>query len=121
MRTTPRPARRDDRGSAAIELVGYVTTVVIAAMLCLQGVYVAQVMSVAQQAARDGARAHALGQDVVGAVRAQVPSWAHVQDVRSRVDGRAFVVEVDVRVPIGVRGVTSSQIVVSRDAAMPRS
>ncbi|SFJ82058.1 hypothetical protein [Cellulomonas sp. KH9] len=122
MRTSPvRATLRDDRGAAAIELVGYVTMVVITAMLCLQGVYVSQAGAVAQQAARDGARAQALGQDVAGAVRAQVPSWARLQDVRARVDGRAYVVEVDVRVPIVVRGVTSSQIVVSRDAAMPRS
>ncbi|MBO9567780.1 MULTISPECIES: TadE/TadG family type IV pilus assembly protein [Cellulomonas] len=120
-RIAARLSPRDDRGSAAVELVGYVTMVVLAGMLCLQGVYVSQAGAVAQQAARDGARAQALGQDVVGAARAQVPSWARLQDVRARTVGGAFVVEVDVRVPIVVRGVTSSEIVVSRDATMPRS
>ncbi|GIG39070.1 hypothetical protein [Cellulomonas phragmiteti] len=116
-----RSGQPDDRGAAAVELVGYVTIVVMAALLCLQGVYVSQVGAVAQQAARDGARARALGQDVASAVYSQVPSWARVEDVRAQSSGGAFVVEVDVRVPIVVRGVTSASIVVSRDAVMPGS
>ena len=51
------PAR--ERGQASVELVGIVFTIVVVALLSIQGITVAQTASIAQEAARNGARTKA--------------------------------------------------------------
>lgn len=108
-----------DRGSVTIELVGLVTILVVVASLCVQGLYIAQVGSAAQQAARDGARAQALGRDAVQAARNGLPDWVTVEDIRTSTGGGSSTVEVAVRVPLGLPGITSRSFVVTRDAILP--
>lgn len=112
---------RGDGGSVAIELVGYVAVLVVVACLCVQGLYISQVGAATQQAARDGARAHSLGRDVDLAVRRQLPGWATVDDISTSAAGGASTVQVTVRVPLVLPGITSRSFVVTRDAVLPRS
>ena len=109
-----------DAGQASIELIGVVTILLVVTLLCVQGLFVAQVGAVAQQAARDGARARALGQDPAAAARRQVPGWATVESIDVEAVGGADRVHVQVRVPIVLPGITSSSFVVGRDAVLPR-
>lgn len=111
---------RSDDGAISLELIGYVTVLVIVAMLCIQGLYVAQVTSAAQQAARSGARAQALGLDVSTEVHRQLPGWAQVQAISTSYPGDGVRVEVAVRVPIVLPGITSRSFSVTRDAVLPR-
>jgi hypothetical protein len=116
-----------DRGSAAIELIGFAVMLTLAACLCVQGLYVSQIGAAAENAARDGARAASLGgnaSDVTSAVHRQLPSWAHVEALRAGPDAKATCsgscVQVELRVPIGLPGITSSSITVARTAELPR-
>ena len=123
MRARLERARRrtgSDDGVVSLELIGYVTVLVVVAILCVQGLYVAQVTSAAQQAARSGARAPALGLDVSNEVYRQLPDWAQVEDISTTYPGDGIRVEVSVRVPIVLPGITSRSFSVTRDAVLPR-
>ncbi|MGY4643334.1 TadE/TadG family type IV pilus assembly protein [Cellulomonas sp. URHB0016] len=112
-------AARDEAGVASIELVSYSFVIVLCAMLCVQGIFLTQATSAAQQAARDGARAHALGRDVSAAVDRSLPSWATLEDLVPSSVGGAYTLRVSVRVPIGLPSFTSTSFVVTRDAVLP--
>lgn len=112
---------RQERGSVAIEIIGFVAMLTIVAGLCIQGLYVSQVGATAQQAARDGARAYAMGQDGLAAAERQVPGWMQVEDITATSSSDAVTVAVTLRVPFGLPSITTGQVVVTRDAVMPRS
>ncbi|MBO3088544.1 hypothetical protein [Cellulomonas dongxiuzhuiae] len=112
--------RPRDAGLTSIELVSYVFVLAMIALVCVQGVFLTQVTSAAQQAARDGARAASLGRDVDHEVRRALPHWATVESISLTTPSDAYRVEVRVRVPVLLRGVTSSSFVVTRDAILPR-
>lgn len=106
-------------GQAVIELVGFVFLVMIATVLCVQGLLAAQAASAAQEAARNGARAMSLGQDWRRVVDETLPDWAQLEDRKGRADDGAARVWVAVRVPIGMRSITSADITFERAAEMP--
>ena len=107
-----------DRGSMSVELVGFVPALVLITLLLAQGFLAAAAVSATQSAARDGARAASLGQDVHAAVHAAVPDWIRVEGIdRYACDGAC--VSVEVRIPIGLPGVTSSNVTVERSAEFP--
>lgn len=114
---------RDDRGSVAVESILYVFIVVLAAVICVQGIFLTQSVSASQRLARDAARSYATGAsalDVENQVRGALPSWARLERVTFPSSADAAV-KVELRVPIVVPGVTTSSFTVSRDAVMPRS
>ena len=112
-----------ERGSMAIELVGFVTVLVFVTILLVQGFMVVSVMSSAQQAARDGARAQMGGGSAGAAVHAQLPDWITVQDIRTGAGAVAGCtgqcVAVEVRVPLGLPGWSSKDVTVVRTAELP--
>ena len=111
---------RED-GQATVELVGFVLVLMLVASLCVQAVFLTQSVSAAQQAARDGARGYALGyHDVRHEVERSLPEWAVVDDVRTTLPGDSVRVEVALRVRLVVPGMTFDELVVTRDAVMPR-
>lgn len=118
MRARVLRARTDD-GVAAIELVSYAFVLVLVAIMCVQGLVLTQATSATQQAARDGARAPSLGRDVATEVRRHVQDPLRLDGVRTTTTSDSVRVEVDVRVPVVVPGISSS-FVVTRDATMPR-
>lgn len=120
MRTPRTAVPGRDAGQASIELVGVVTILLVVTLLCVQGLFVAQVGAVAQQAARDGARAQTLGGDPDAAARRQIPGWATVESIASSSVPGGERVSVQLRVPIVLPGITSSSFVISRDAVLPR-
>lgn len=108
-----------DRGSMSVELVGFLPVLAMVTLLLVQGFLAAGAVSSAQQAARDGARAAALGRSVVSAVDAQLPDWVRLERLDAYgCDGEC--VSVEVRVPIGVPGITTSDLTVTRTAEFPR-
>lgn len=121
MRTKTAPETRDS-GQAAIELVGFVFMLLLVASLCVQGVFLTQSVSAAQQAARDGARGYVLGHgDVRREVERSLPDWAVIDDVNTTLPGGGVRVEVKLRVRLVVPGMTFDRFVVTRDAVMPRA
>ena len=113
--------RGDDRGSMAIELVGFVPVLALLTLLLVQGFLAATAVSSAQQAARDGARAASLGRDVGTAVDAQLPSWVRLQNLyQDTCPGAGECVAVEVRIPIGFPGITVRDVTVTRTAEFPR-
>jgi hypothetical protein len=108
-------------GQAAIELVGFVFLVVVAAVLCVQAVFAVQAASAAQEAARNGARALSLGDpDWRGVVAQTLPDWADVEEVTASGSSDSTAqVRVAVRVPIGIRSITSAHFAFERTAQLP--
>ncbi|WP_344098879.1 hypothetical protein [Myceligenerans crystallogenes] len=114
------PGRRE-RGQAAVELVGVVFTVVLVAVLAIQGITVAQAASIAQEAARHGARALSLGQDCRGVLADHVPDGITIVDgdTTCTVDDDGAVVALTVSVPLGLGDVTMTEVVLTRSAEFP--
>ncbi|MCL2091127.1 MAG: hypothetical protein FWH11_07910 [Micrococcales bacterium] len=104
-----------DSGQAVIELIAYTMAVALVAVACVQGIYVVQGVSAAQQAARDGARASSKGGSCDSAIRAQLPSWARLQS--SSCSGGQASVTVQIPIMLGER--TLSTVSVTREAVMP--
>jgi hypothetical protein len=113
--------QRPDSGQASLSLISYALVVALVAVVLVQGLYVSQALSVAQQAARDGAVAAARGENVSAAINRQVPGWADVQSVDASAAGRSVSVSVTVRVPLMVGRRTADWMTVSRTVVMPRS
>src|SRR5690625_4522258 len=71
-----------ERGSISIEVIGVVGLMVVVAIIAVQGIFAAQLGSVTQSAARDGARARvSSGADTNATVPNPLPVWAHLRDV----------------------------------------
>lgn len=113
-------ARRgsDERGVLAIELIGFVAVTLLVLTLALQGIFFAQTHSAAQEAARNGARALSAQENHYQAATDSLPDWAQVVSVNSSTHGEARV-EVTVRVPLGLPGITSERVTITRDAVFP--
>ncbi|WP_186526126.1 TadE/TadG family type IV pilus assembly protein [Leekyejoonella antrihumi] len=66
-------SRRNQRGSASIELVGLLPVVVVVVLLVLQFIAAAYVSNVTTTAARAAARAYSLGENPTAAVDRSLP------------------------------------------------
>ncbi|PFG34689.1 TadE/TadG family type IV pilus assembly protein [Sanguibacter antarcticus] len=109
-----------EAGQVALELVGVVTLVVLAAMLCVQGVYVAQVYSTTQAAVRDAARIEAEGEPGRPALDARLPDWIRVERYVVQRNADDVEVQVAVRLPVLGPSVTVGGLLVERSATFPR-
>jgi len=99
--------------------VGLVFAMVLVGLLAVQGITVAQTASVAQEAARNGARAVSLGRDGRAAVEHTVPDGLDVREVDVTVDDGAARVRVTVSAPLGVAGLTVVDVDLTRTASFP--
>ncbi|MFI9489487.1 TadE/TadG family type IV pilus assembly protein [Promicromonospora sp. NPDC052451] len=113
------PGDGGERGQAAVELVGLVFALVLVGLLAIQGITVAQTASIAQEAARNGARALSLGQDARAEVERSVPDGLDVREVRPVVDDGTARVRVTVSAPLGLAGMTVVDVALTRTAAFP--
>lgn len=116
--TGMRRRRRDERGTAAIELVGMVPILVLITILCVQAFLVAATFSSAQKAARDAARAATLGQDARSAADDALPGWASLKSVE-RYGCEGYCYRVEVRVPLVVPGLVNDRVTLEREAELP--
>ena len=110
---------RRDRGQASVELVGVVFTIVVVALLSIQGITVAQTASIAQEAARNGARALSVGEDWLAVVERAVPDGLDLADTDAVVDDGAARVSVTVTAPLGLAGVEIVDVSLTRTAVFP--
>lgn len=114
LRRVVRAARRDDAGSAAVELAAAVPVVILVMAAVLQTVAVISATSAANQAARDGARALSLGRSATVAVQDSLPDGIDDARVVLLGDGRVEVQVDAVRiVPF------APTFTVKRSAVMP--
>lgn len=111
------PAR--ERGQASVELVGIVFTIVVVALLSIQGITVAQTASIAQEAARNGARALSLGQDWQAVVERTVPEGLDLREADPVVVDGAARVRVTVAAPLGLAGMELVDVSLTRTAVFP--
>jgi Flp pilus assembly pilin Flp len=112
MSTRPH-ARRDERGTTAMEVAGIAPLVALICLVLVQAAFAAYGITAAQTAARQGARAASLGQDPTSAVENALPSWlpATVEEF-----GPGNGVRAKVDLPDIVPG---TDLVVTREAVMP--
>jgi hypothetical protein len=110
---------RRERGQASVELVGVVLATVLVALLSIQGITVAQTASIAQEAARNGARALSLGQDWDAVVERTVPDGLDLREARAVVDDGAARVHVTVTAPLGLAGAEIIDVSLTRTAVFP--
>lgn len=108
-----------ERGQASVELVGIVFTIVLVALLSIQGITVAQTASIAQEAARNGARALSLGQDWQAVVERAVPEELDLREVNPIVVDGAARVRVTVAAPLGLAGMELVDVSLTRTAVFP--
>jgi hypothetical protein len=109
--TRRRTAR--DEGTAAIEVVGFLPVVAVVVLIAVQVVFATATINATNQAVRDGARAHSLGDPVRAAVDRSLPD-AFTAD-RVVVDGTG---RVTVEVPMP-RVALFPRFVITRTAVMP--
>lgn len=110
---------RRERGQATVELVGVVFAMVLVALLAIQGITVAQTASIAQEAARNGARALSLGGNAHAEAERAVPDGLTVRDIQVAVDDGTARVRVTVTAPLGLAGMTVVDVALTRTAAFP--
>jgi hypothetical protein len=109
--------RRDERGQATVELVGLVVVVLTVGLLAVQGITVAQSASIAQEAARHGARALSQGHDWRAEVDRAVPDGIDVTRAEATLDDDgAARVRVTVSVPLGLAGAPVVDVTLEREA-----
>jgi hypothetical protein len=108
-----------ERGQASVELVGIVFTIVVVALLSIQGITVAQTASIAQEAARNGARALSLGQDWQAVVERTVPEGLALREADPAVADGAARVRVTVAAPLGLAGMELVDVSLTRTAVFP--
>jgi pilus assembly protein CpaE len=109
---------RRDRGSAAVELVGMLPLLLLAAVLVWQALLVTSVTTAAEHAARNASRAAAMGDAAQPAALAAMPAWLR-DDARVQRSGPTAVT-VEIGVPLVAPGV-SSPWRISRAAVLPRT
>jgi hypothetical protein len=110
-------ARHGQRGSASIEVLGFLPWLLLILMAGMQLFAVAFAAGSAADAARAGARAASKGRPdaQIVAVRALSPRLR--DDASVRVFGTSA--SVTVRVPLFVPGLSSSRVTLTRSAHMP--
>lgn len=107
--------RRRDEGSASLEVLGLVPTVVVLLGILLYAASFVYTVHAANQAVRDGARALSLGQAAGPAIQRSLPGAVEVASVTYPVTGG---VRLEVRtVDVGY----APQMTVTRTAVMPRT
>lgn len=110
---------RRERGQATVELVGLVVAMLLVGLLAVQGITVAQTASIAQEAARNGARSLSLGQPWQDVVERAVPDGLDLRERTAAVDDGAARVRVTVSAPLGLAGIELVDVALTRTAAFP--
>jgi pilus assembly protein CpaE len=96
---------RSQAGQVTVEFVGLLATILFVILLLWQIALVGYSFVLADHAAREGARALAVGEDVKAAVRSDLPgAWRRNFRVRERDDEKDSAVKVSVAVPLLVPG-----------------
>jgi hypothetical protein len=108
--------RRGQQGTAAIELVGVLPLMLIAALAAWQGLLMTYSATAAQDAARTGSRASGLGRNGEAAAVGAVSSWLR-PGVTATSTGERMTVHI--KVPVVVPGLTFGGLTVSRSAELP--
>lgn len=114
--TRPWRRLRDESGTAAVEFIGALPWMIVAALVAWQLLLVGATASAAENAARSGGRAASNGGSAEEVARESLPGW--LRDGAS-VSATGATVRVAVEVPIVVPGWTLDQLVVNRDAEFP--
>jgi hypothetical protein len=110
---------RRERGQATVELVGLVVAMLLVGLLAIQGITVAQTASMAQEAARNGARSLSLGQSWRDVVEQAVPDGLDLREATAAVDDETARVRVTVSAPLGLAGMEIVDVSLTRTAAFP--
>lgn len=110
---------RRESGQAAVELVGLVFAILLVGLLAIQGITVAQTASIAQEAARNGARALSVGRDWDTVVERAVPEGLDLRDRHAVLDDGAARVRVTVSAPLGLAGIELVDVSLTRTATFP--
>lgn len=113
-----RPARRADAesGTAAVEFIGALPWMILAALVAWQLLLIGAAASAAENAARNGSRAASTGGQAAEAAVDSLPGW--LQD-GSTVEVAGTRVGVTLEVPIVAPILRSSRFVIERGAEFP--
>lgn len=111
-----RAQRREDHGSATLEMVGIVPVAVAVLLTLIQVVFAVYTTHATNQAVRDGARAASLGRSAEVAIQRSLPDGLSAQSVSYSHGGEG--VRLTVRVP---RVAVFPSMTIDRTAVMPRT
>lgn len=102
---------RDDDGQASVELIALLPALALIATLALQALLAGSTLWLTATAAREAARARALGGDPEAAARAALPAWSR-DDLRVTTDSDGDGVRVRVEIPSLVGGLRLGSVTV---------
>ena len=108
-----------ERGQATVELVGLVFAMLLVGLLAIQGITVAQTASIAQEAARNGARSLSTGGGWEAVVKEAVPDGLDLREATPAVEDGSASVRVTVSAPLGLAGMDLVDVSLTRTAAFP--
>ena len=121
-------ARRDDGVVLSAELLMWLPWLLLTFLVCWQVLLLVGTITAAENAARNGSRAVALGEDPVETALKPLPAWAHEHaQARRHPDGRCAGpgpasgarVNVCVAVPVLFPGLTVDAFTIHRTAEFP--
>lgn len=107
---------RDERGAAALEMIGVAPLVLLGALVALQFGVAGWTMVSTNEAARDGARAYSLGSDPRAAAEGALPGIMTIGDAGGSLSGEGYTYTVTIEVPSVVNLDLGS---VTRSVTMP--
>jgi hypothetical protein len=110
---------RSEQGTAAVELIGMLPLMLLAALLVWQALLITSAATAAEHAARNASRAASTAQPVDAAGLSAVPSWLRDDTLVQR-DSGSTEVTVRITVPLVAPGLASPWTVV-READLPRT
>jgi hypothetical protein len=108
--------KRRDKGAATVELVMVLPYLLLAALMVWEILLITFVATSAENAARNGSRAKAFGNDGSDVARESLTSWLQ-DDASVSVSGDR--VTVTIEAPVIIPGISTDAFVISRSAELP--
>ena len=116
MRTSPATRLRSQRGSASVELLGFLPLLLVAALAAWQILLATYAVTSASNAARTASRVQGTTEQRTDAARDSLPA-ALRHGLKVTVNGERS--KVRVQIPIIVPGLTAGALRVTREAELP--
>lgn len=109
-----------EKGVLDLELITFIPTLVFVLLLLIQGFVAISAVNSVTAASRNAARAAMLSESPAAAARSSVPDWVRIDSVTDDC-GPKHCAKVSASIPVGLPGILSKDIAVTRVAYFPKT
>ena len=109
-----------EKGVLDLELIAFIPTLVFVLLLLIQGFVAISAVNSVTAASRNAARAAMLSESPAAAARSSVPDWVRIDSVTDDC-GPEHCAKVSASIPVGLPGILSKDIAVTRVAYFPKT